>query len=120
MGDTGDFVSTSMKRLNELDPIRDQLVKFAEDTASRMGESAFVLSLFINNYKDGIDSLIQFSIALMLEKPLFFLVPDNVKVPKKLEQIADGIERYKDGDMKSAQEATMRLMKKAQQQGFAA
>jgi single-stranded DNA-specific DHH superfamily exonuclease len=108
------------KRLKQLDPIRKDLIKFAEQTAERMGESAVVISIFTNNYKEGIDSLLQFSIALMLDKPLFFIAPEGTKIPEKVRKVADGIEFYKKDDMTSAQEATTRLIRRAQERGFVA
>src|SRR3974390_3672302 len=102
-----------MKRLTQLDPMRKQLVAFAEQTAERMGESAVVISLFTDDYKEGIDSLLQFSIALMLDKPLFFIAPEGTKIPEKVKLVADGIEVYNKDDKESPKEAKIRLMHRA-------
>lgn len=103
------------RQISELDGIRQDLEIYVEKTAASMGESAICLSMFTDNYKKGIDSMLQFAIALMLDKPLYLLVREGTTIPAKVRQIADGIEFYK--DELDAIEASKRLLKKAQLQG---
>jgi hypothetical protein len=109
-----------MRRLQELDHIRPQLETWIERTAQKMGDSAICLSIFTQDYKKGIDSLLQFAVAIMLDKPIYLLAPDNIKIPEHVKKIASSIEVYKDGDDKSFRAASERLMATAQSKGFAA
>jgi hypothetical protein len=109
-----------MSRLPELDPIRGDLEKHVEETARKMGDSAICVSIFTKDYKRGIDSLLQFAIAVMLDKPPYLAVPDGVEIPQHVLKIASSIERYQEGDMKSFEAATTRLLATAQAKGFAA
>lgn len=104
-----------MNRIKELDAIREDLCEYAEKMAKRMGESAVCLSLFTENYKKGIDSLIQLVVAIMLDKPLYLLVEKGTVVPDKIKRIADGLEYV---DMENPDEtfaATQRLLEKAKE-----
>jgi hypothetical protein len=98
-----------MNRLSELDSIRPDLERWIEGTAQKMGDSAICLSIFTKNYKKGIDSLLQFAVAIMLDKPLYLLAPDNVEIPQHVKKIASSIELYKEGDPKSFEDAGLRL-----------
>ncbi len=109
-----------MNRLSELDPIRPELEKWIEDTAQKMGDSVICLSIFTKDYKRAIDSLLQFAVASMMDKPLYLLAPDNVTIPEHVKKIASAIEFYTEGDDKSFQEASRRLLATAQARGFSA
>jgi hypothetical protein len=109
-----------MNRLNELDPIRPELEKWIEGTAQKMGDSAICLSIFTKDYKKGIDSLLQFAVAVMLDKPIYLLAPDNVTIPEHIKKIASSIEVYKEGDGQGFEAAAQRLLATAQSKGFAA
>ena len=107
-----------MSRIPELDSQRPELEKYVTNTAARMGESAFCLTLFTEDYAKGLDSMLQFACAVMLDKPLFLMVPNGVKIPKHVEKIADGIERYDPDNKDSMEQATHRLLQKAREQGL--
>lgn len=109
-----------MRRLHELDPQRPQLEQYVRTTAQRMGESAIVMTIFTKDYAKAIDALLQFSVAIMLDKPIFLLAPEGQDIPQKVRAIAEGIEFYKDGDTKSMEAATTRLMAMATSKGFTA
>lgn len=100
--------------------MRPRLEKWVEGMAQSMGESAICLSLFTGNFAKGIDSLLQFALAMMLDKPLFLLAPEGVTIPEHVRRAADGIETYQPGNDISFQAATERLLKKAQEKGFCA
>lgn len=84
-----------------------------------MGQSAFCLNIFTDDYKKGIDSLLQFAVAIMLDKPIFLLVPHGVAIPEKVKLMADGIEYFEMGNKESTHDATMKLMQQAKAKGFA-
>ena len=108
-----------MMRLSELDSVRPDLEKWIVGMAGKMGETAICLSIFTDDYKKGIDSLLQFSVAVMMDKPIFLLVPEGTTVPERVKRVADGIEFYqKDSDGKSIKEASIRLLRQATEKGF--
>ena len=107
-----------MSHIPELDPIRTELEKYVSETADKMGDSAICLSLFTDNYKKGIDSLLQFAISIMLNKPLFLLVKRGTVVPEKVKLLADEIEYYDEHDRASFEAATKKLFKLAQEKHF--
>lgn len=109
-----------MRQLHELDPIRPDLEKYVNGVTRQMGESAIVLSLFTDDYKKGLDAMIQFSLAIMLDKPIFLLVKKGTVVPDKVKKLADGIEFFDEHDKVSFEKATRRLLQLAQQKGFCA
>jgi len=98
--------------------MRPELERFVEHTAEGMRESAIVMTLFSEKYKKGLDSLIQFSLAVMMDKPIFLLVPEGVEVPERLRRIADGIEFFRLEDKASLHEASRRLIAKAREQSL--
>jgi len=89
------------------------LKKIAKDSAEQIDESAFFLSLFTPNYEKDPVALMQLALGILLEKPLLLVVPHGVKIPPRLEQIADGIARYDPEDMTSAEEAVKEILKNA-------
>lgn len=107
-----------MRRLTELDPIRADLEKYVEGMAGQMGDSAICLSLFTEDYKKGLDSMLQFAVAIMLDKPIFLLVKKGTAVPEKVKKLADGIEFFDEHDKKSLETASRKLLSLAQQKGF--
>ena len=103
-----------------IDPQRTEIVRYAQTTAERMGQSAFVLQLFTDNFAKGIDSLVQFAVAVMLDKPVFILAPEGTRIPEKVKRMADGIEFYVPDSQASMREATNRLIALATEKGFSA
>ncbi len=93
-----------MERITSLDPHRQELGKYVEGMAAAMGESAMCISIFTQNYKEGIDSLLQFAVAIMMNKPIWLMVPEGVK------RVADGWEFFKPGDKNSFETATKNLL----------
>ncbi len=89
--------------------------EYVEDLVSKMGSSAFVLSLFTEDYKEGIDSLLQFALALMLDKPLYLLVKAGTAIPEKVRRVADGIEYF--GPDRALEDAAHALLALATKKG---
>jgi hypothetical protein len=95
--------------------------KWIVQTAQRMGSSAICLNIFTKDYASGMDSLLQFALAIMLDKPIYLLAEEGVVVPEHVKRIASAIEFYKpDDDGESMKAATLRLLAAAQAKGFAA
>lgn len=96
-------------RLPELDPIRPSLEKQVVVLAERIGASAVCLHLFTENYKKGIDSLLQFSLAMMLDKPIYLLAPEGTTIPENVRKVALGIEFFDPNDKASMARAVDRF-----------
>jgi hypothetical protein len=107
-----------MSHLCELDPIRRELEKYVVGMAGQMGGCAICLSLFTDNYKKGLDSMLQFAVAIMLDKPIYLLVKKGTVVPEKVKKLADGIEFFDEHDKDSLEKASRKLFLLAQQKGF--
>ena len=80
-----------------------------------IADSRVFLGLLTENYKKDPTALVQLVFAVMLEKPVYFLVPRGCKVPAGLQRLADGIEEYDEGK-ESLERATERLLARAQAQ----
>jgi hypothetical protein len=109
-----------MRRLPEIDGIRAELEPWVEGMARNMGESATCLTLFTNNYAKGIDSLLQFAVAVMLDKPIYLMVERGTHLPEHVKKIAAAIEYCEPGDLDSMKRASERLIHIAQQKDFSA
>ena len=59
--------------------------------------------------------LIQLSLGLLLNKPIFLLMDDTFVPPLKLLQVCEGYETYTQGDEKSLEAAINRLTKAMEQ-----
>lgn len=81
-----------------MDPEKKGLGEYAELIAKKMDSSAVCISLFTDDYKKGADSLLQFAIALMMDKPILLLVKKGTVIPKKVQQVADRIEFFETPD----------------------
>ena len=104
-------------RFPELDPMRKDLETYVTSTAARMGESAFCLTIFTDEYARGIDSLLQLALAMVLDKPIWLLCPE---VPDNVRKVARRIEFFNPKDKASLRGATERLMRAAMEKSLAA
>lgn len=78
--------------------------------AEKIAESENFLSIFTENYKESATCALQLGMAILMEKPLFFVVPHGTKVPKSLQRVASGIEFFDKDDPESLRKATQRLL----------
>ncbi len=109
-----------MNRIKELEAIRPELELFVDDVARKMGQSTFCLNIFTEDYKKGIDSLLQFAVAIMMDKPIFLLAPQGVKIPENVKKVAIAIEFYEPNDKEYMKAAAMKLVTAATRKDFAA
>lgn len=72
------------------------------------GSGAFI-SLYTKNYKDDPLCALQLGIAVMLDKPMGFLVPTGFEVVDNLKRLARAIEYYDPDDNESLSTASKRL-----------
>jgi hypothetical protein len=94
--------------------------KWIVSTAQKMGSSAMCLMLFTEDYARGMDFLLQFALAVVMDKPIYLLVEEGVKVPEHVKRVASAIEFYKPNDHQSMNAATTRLLAAATGKGFSA
>lgn len=97
-----------------------KLAPFVQDCATKMGQSAICLSLFTDSYGKDVQSVVQFGLAVLLDKPIYLLVAEGVKIPEHVKKVSSGIEFYAPQNQESATAATHRLLEQAKQKGFAA
>jgi len=96
---------------------RKKLVEYVERTAKSLKESVVCLSLFTDDYKKGIDAIIQFGLALMLDKPIYLIVAEGTQIPEKVKRVVDGVRYFKIGDVESAKLAADELLLEATEKG---
>ena len=99
------------------DQDRKSLVDYVERTAKALKESAVCLSLFTDDYNKGIDAIIQFGLALMLDKPIYLIVAEGTEIPEKVKRVADGIRYFKKDDLESSKLAAAQLLLEAREKG---
>lgn len=90
----------------------------AESSGAKINDSAIFLSLFTEGYKKDPVALLQFSIAIIENKPLFFVVEEGTELKDGIKRLAHGIEYYKKNEKGSVERATDRILKKAERMGF--
>jgi len=90
------------------------LENVAKESFGKISESMVFLGLCSENYIDDPICLLQLSISIMLDKPIFLLIEKGVKIPKKLIRLLDGYMFYDKDDDKSFEEASDKLLLKIQ------
>jgi hypothetical protein len=100
--------------------VSPEFAVWVDATARRMGESAMSLTLFTEEYGKHASELMQFALAVIMDKPLYLLVPNGRIVPEKIKKIADGIEFFEFGNKESMYAATVKLMSRATQKNLSA
>lgn len=91
----------------------EQFKKSLKDTFEKIDGSAVFLSICSQNFIKDPYCLMQFGLAILLDKPLFLLIEKGVRPSKHLLRILEGYEFYEQGDIESAKQASMRLILKS-------
>jgi hypothetical protein len=73
-----------------------------------MGDCKVMLSIFTDGYEKAPIPLLQFALAMVLDKPIYFAVPKGRKIPENLRRVARGIGEY---DPKGGAEAMQEAMR---------
>jgi hypothetical protein len=97
-----------------------KLKPWVESSAEKMGQSAICMNIFTDDFGKDVQSLIQFSLAIILDKPIYLLVPQGRKIPELVRKVASGIEFYVPENQESLHAATHRLLAQAKEKGFSA
>jgi len=92
--------------------------KVAESSGAKIQKSSIFLSLFTENYKSDPVAALQFGIAILLNKPLFFAVERGTVINDNIKGVAHGIEYYDASDPISLERAVKKLTDKAEKLGF--
>ena len=75
-------------------------------------ESAVFLSIYTNNWLEDPECLMQFALAVLFDKPLFFLIEKGTKISKHLIRILEGYEFFEPGNNESLKQAQTKLFEK--------
>ena len=89
---------------------QEQLLKVVKSSAEKMKGSGTFISLFTHHYEKDPACLMQLSLAILMDKPMLFLVPNGQVLPEKLKKIADDWEYYDPKERDSIHEATMKML----------
>ena len=82
------------------------------ESAMRIDSSAVYLGIYTTNYAKDPVCLIQLSLAILMDKPIYMIIQKGVKTPKKLIRMLDGYEFYDPDVEGSFEEASRRILKK--------
>jgi hypothetical protein len=82
----------------------------------KIADSRVFLGLLNEEYKRDPTALVQLCFAMMLEKPIYFLVPKGCTVPRGLRRLADGIEEF-DESRESLERAAERVRARWEEHG---
>lgn len=94
--------------MNDLDILK----QIAQESASKIADSAVFLGLCSDNYVKDPVCLMQLSLAILMDKPLFLIIEKGPKVSKNLIRILEAYEFYEQDDENSLKEAGEKLMAK--------
>lgn len=98
---------------------KDEMVLWAERTAKKIDESAMFMQLFKPSDSGDLinepDYILQIGFAIMMDKPIAVIAGYGDEIPKKLEEVADVIEFFDRGSMKSIGDASEKAIKKLQE-----
>ena len=92
----------------------DQFKKQALKSCDKIEESDLFVSIYSKSYREDPTCALQLGLAILMDKPMGFLVMPGVEIAPKLLKMADAIE-YCANEEKSIEAATGRLLKKLQE-----
>jgi hypothetical protein len=91
-----------------------QLVEAAWRNYEGMASSRMCLTIFSKGYEKDPVALMQFALAILLDKPLYLMIEKGRPIPANVRAVAAGIEEYDpSGPEEDFQAAATRLMTKA-------
>lgn len=91
---------------------RDDMVRWARGAVHGLDESAIFVGIFDDRPMDAtrIEFTLQIGHALLTEKPIVLTVPHGMRIPPKLEAVADRIVRYDPDDMETIQRGLVQAL----------
>lgn len=112
MDDPIDFVEGEVKEPGK------ELKAFIDKNLTQIESSEVFLSLFTTSFEKSPLCMLQFSLAIFLDKPIYLLVEEGVMPSAKLLKLVNGWEFFKRHDQGSLGKATKVLMDMAKAQGY--
>jgi len=89
---------------------KEWLQRAVKASGSKIADSHYFLSLFTPNYEKDPLCALQLGIAIMLDKPIYLLVPSGTPVPENLRRLARGLEFFEWDNEEDLHRATKRLL----------
>lgn len=89
----------------------EELKKAAKSSAEKIELSGVFLSVGSKNYTDDPVAMIQFALAIFMDKPIGFIALEGVEVPKNVMKIATVV-FANDNSKESVQDATKELLER--------
>ena len=88
------------------------LRKVAESSGEGIEKSKIFLSIFSKSYKEEPECALQLGIAVLLDKPIYLVVPHGVEIPENIKRLAKGFEYFEFGNEESLKAATLKLIER--------
>jgi hypothetical protein len=90
-----------------------KLKEAAERSAEKLADCSAFISLFSEKMAEEPVPVLQLGLAMLMDKPIYLLVPEGAALPENLRKVAVRIEYYKRDaeDMTSFRQASDRLLK---------
>ena len=95
------------------DDVHGDLKAWMENLAEKIRQATLFIQIFTDDYAKSADSMIQFTLALMLGKPIFLLVPRGAFIPEKILKVADGIAYFDPENPEEIFAVTKRILEDA-------
>lgn len=94
-----------------------ELKEFIDKNMAQIKSSQIFLSLFTTSFEKSPLCMLQVSLAIFLDKPIYLLVEEGVLPSPKLIKLAEGWEFFKLHDKESLRQATLRIIDAAKLKG---
>jgi len=92
----------------------EELKSFTQKSFDGINKSSTFIAIFTNNYVDDPHCLIQLSLSILLDKPIFMLFEKGFAPPKNLIRTLTGYEVIQGKDDDSIKKATEKLKEKVE------
>lgn len=86
------------------------LRQVAERSGANIEQSGAFLSILSGNYKSDPKAVLEFGIAVLLDKPIYLLIPEGTPIAENVKRLARGVAFFKKEDPDSLKAATERLL----------
>lgn len=81
------------------------LQKVVRVSGAKVKTSDVFLSIFTTHYERDPKAVLEFGIAILLDKPIFVVAPLGTKIPRSVQRIASGINFFDPASEKSLEDA---------------
>lgn len=84
----------------------------SDELISKMKASAIYLGIFTKNYEKDLKCAMEFGLAMMLNKPIYFIIADGIELPENVKKVTLAFEHFDYTSARSASDAAARLLKR--------